>query len=424
MLRICCLLLLQASFVFTQVASFETNHVDVAIMGAGPGGLSCALALSKECSSIAVYERAPKLSPIGAALGLSDRGYQALQDMGIAEQVRAQGDNPHWQIVLRPNGAVLYNDEHFFYRSSFTWLGWYALQTTIREALPPRIPIHLAHRLVSFEEDREQGLVRLHFQVGDDQAIKTTTCRVLIGADGIRSVVRNETVGDGPPDYTGTMTWRGIINRSDLPNNIFEDWCRDQREKINISVIGDGKQFAMMECGNGQVAWFGSTLRDLIQSTEKPSSSLDRALQVFPNWPELTATLMHSTDPSAVVETGVFDREPVASWGVLGTGKFSRVTLLGDAAHPIRPSLGLGSTLAFEDALCLAKQMASLDLRDSGAVQAALAAYEQERIEATAPLYAKARMLGEASHDEDRADQMRVRFETALQARQARAEEK
>ncbi len=116
--------------------------------------------------------------------------------------------------------------------------------------------------------------------------------------------------------------------------------------------------------------------------------------------------------PEAIVETGVFDREPVSQWG---NGR--NVTLLGDAAHPMRPSLGLGTTMALEDAVALAKILADTDLNDGEQLGNALHTYEQERIAITAPLQHQARLGGAASHAEDQAAQLKKQFEAALAAR-------
>lgn len=402
----------------------STNILDVAIIGSGPGGLSAALALSKtQHNNIAVFDRASAFRPIGAALGLNDLGYAALDSLGIADKVRSKAANPKWHLLQRPDGEVLYDNESMFAGSEFTWLGWYTLQSVLRESLPENVSMNLSHCLVDFDEDEENGLVKLHFEVRSDDGIsvekRTVLARTLIGADGYNSIVRQRTVNDGKPNYTGTMTWRGVLDRSlftgdkklGRPFHAEGEWG-------NCSIVGDRKNFWVMDCGNGQIAWTGTALQET--SSRSDSGAQQAALKAFCNWPPLVKSMIEASEAHSVVESGVFDRNAVGTWGV-SDGKFKRVTLLGDAAHAMRPTLGLGSTMAMQDALSLSEKLVNIkSLDDSNEVATALAAYEQERIEVTAPLQTKARALGEEdSHSEDHADKMKVVLDTIYEQRQA-----
>jgi len=402
--------------------------IDVAIIGSGPGGLGAALALSPQNNnnchgSVAVFERASAFRPIGAALGLNVLGYQALEELGLADRVRSLAANPQWDVLLRPNGEVLYDDESFLKDTEFTWLGWYTLQSTLRERLRdlPEVSVNLRHRLVDFEEDEENSLVRLRFQVASEEdgeeTEKIVLARVLVGADGSNSVIRRKTVNDGPPNYTGTMTWRGVLNRDQFRlqqknNNQPLGRPFHSDEHGNLNVYGDRKTFTVMDCGNGQIAWTGTALQE---SAHKSADAQEDALKVFHNWPPVVKSLILGVDdPRDIVQSGVFDRDPVDSWGV-SDGTFQRVTLLGDAAHAMRPSLGLGSTMALQDALSLSKELSKVEsLEDSKSVATALTAYESERIGVTAPLQLEARAQGNAQHREDRADQIKQVLDSAL----------
>ena len=422
------------------------------IIGSGPGGLGAALALSSQNNnnchgSVAVFERASAFRPIGAALGLNVLGYQALEELGLAvraarapnpnpnpnpnsnpmnpnqDWVRSLAANPQWDVLLRPNGEVLYDDESFLKDTEFTWLGWYTLQSTLRERLRdlPEVSVNLRHRLVDFEEDEENSLVRLRFQVaseeGGEETEKIVLARVLVGADGYHSVIRRKTVNDGPPNYTGTMTWRGVLNRDQFRlqqknNNQPLGRPFHSDEHGNLNVYGDRKTFTVMDCGNGQIAWTGTALQE---SAHKSADAQEDALKVFHNWPPVVKSLILGVDdPRDIVQSGVFDRDPVDSWGV-SDGTFQRVTLLGDAAHAMRPSLGLASTMALQDALSLSKELSKVEsLEDSKSVATALTAYESERIGVTAPLQLEARAQGNAQHREDRADQIKQVLDSAL----------
>lgn len=383
-------------------SSINTSPVDIAIIGAGPGGLSTAHALINRGFSVRIFEQAPVLRPIGAALGLAEPGYAALQEItpSLCEQVRARATNPQRQLLMRPSGEVLFADESPLAGTSFTWLGWHNLQSCLCEALPDSVQLQLNHSLSEFVSDHSDAMIRLKFHEQPDQF-----ARILVGADGYRSVVRNQTVGDGLPLYTGTMTWRGILPRQRL-SPLEDPFIEGSGFQL---IVGEQKNFWIMDAGANQIAWGGTALQS---SSSKNESALDTVLQVFDQWPPIVKKIIMATDPLSIIETGVFDREPVTRWG-----DGQRATLLGDAAHPIRPSLGLGTTLAFQDAVALAKALDGIELTNTGSVSAALLQYEQERIKITTPLQHQARTQGQASHAEDQADQLKVGFEMALASR-------
>ena len=164
-----------------------------------------------------------------------------------------------------------------------------------------------------------------------------------------------------------------------------------------------------MDAGPEVVAWTGTALHP---TTEKSTDVLAMVLQVFDQWTPIVERVIRATDPTTIVETGVCDRDPVSQWG-----DRERITLLGDAAHPMRPSLGLGATMAFEDAVALTKKLNGLNLQDTPSVAKALTDYEEERIAIATPLQLKARQGGEASHTSDIAEQLKAGFELALAAR-------
>lgn len=382
--------------------STNTAPVDIAIIGAGPGGLSAAHALANRGFTIRVFEQVPVLRPIGAALGLAEQGYKALSDISpdLSKQVRAKAANPKRQLLMRPNSEVLFADESPLAESSFTWLGWYSLQSCLCETLPDSVQLHLNHSLTEFISDQSDAPIRLKFRNQGEQF-----ARFLVGADGYRSVVRKQTVDDGPPLYTGTMTWRGVLPRQAL-TPLAAPFIEGAGFQL---VVGDQKNFWMMDAGSDQVAWGGTAPQ---VNSEKSESALRKVLQVFKQWPPIVEQMIRATDPLSIIETGVFDREPVTQWG-----DGQRVTLLGDAAHPIRPALGQGTTLAFQDAVALANVLDKVPLTDISAVSAALLSYEKKRIEATAPLQKKAREQGLASHADDQADRLKRGFEAALASR-------
>lgn len=388
----------------TKATHLTSDVFDVAIIGAGPGGLCAAHALAKLGLSIGVFEQAHALRPIGAALGLGDMGYAALAEISVelAHQVRALAVNPKQQLLMRPNGEVLFADESPLAGTGFTWLGWYNLQNCLHQSLPTTVSLYLNHALTGFTREADWGERQLRLQFRQQEDV---CARLLIGADGYNSVVRKITVADGAPLYTGTMTWRGIVTQKNL---IPLAYPFVEAAGFQL-VVGERKNFWIKNAGPELIAW-GGTAPCLNQA--KSASALEKVLQIFKQWPPLIERVIRATAPEAIVETGVFDREATPQWG---DGR--RVTLLGDAAHPMRPSLGLGTTMAIQDAVTLAKKLTSTDLNDEERLGIALCAYEQERIAITAPLQQKARQAGAETHADHQADRLKEGFEAALAAR-------
>ena len=192
------------------------------------------------------------------------------------------------------------------------------------------------------------------------------------------------------------------------------DDTEEDGANVNIFIIGQSKNFWVMDCGAGLTAWTGTARSDSDQKTPLAAST---ALQVFDGWPRIVAALIQLTDPDSIIESGVYDRDPAAMWRD-PTSPFHRATLLGDAAHLMRPALGLGATMAFQDALCLAKALQSVDdLSDTRVLSEALAAYETERIAATTPIVLQSRKQGEASHGDDQAQAFLVMLQEARAAK-------
>ena len=394
------------------------DFLDVAIVGSGPGGLSAAIALSKlpNIEKINIFERASAFRPIGAALTLNTLAYEALKDLDekVHDHILKLGSNPKHHILQRPSGEILFNDESMFYETDVHWMAWYDLQTALKGFLPSdKVSIQLNSKLVDFHEDEENGVVSLSFENGD--IVKT---RMLIGADGYKSVVREKTVGDGKPIYTGAMTWRGVMDRSYFDSIVDMQEFHDMKDDVNLFICGNGMGFWVMDCGSGKIAWTGNALYENENpSSESTTTVITRALEVFKTWPSIIETLVRSTEETAIVESGVYDRDPVTSWGV-SNGRYKRSTLLGDAAHPMRPALGLGGTMAFHDSSCLAKKLSGIDMKNTEEVAMALKAYEKERIATTTPIIIKSREVGQFSNSEkDVAGQYLQRLETSLEDR-------
>jgi 2-polyprenyl-6-methoxyphenol hydroxylase-like FAD-dependent oxidoreductase len=237
----------------------------------------------------------------------------------------------------------------------------------------PRRRFAWGARLVGFEQVR--GGVVAHFADG-----REARGGVLVGADGLHSVVRDQLLGRKPPRYAGYVAWRGTarFDHAALASGTF------------IETWGCGVRFGLVPVGRGFVYWYAtkSTARDGSDVRGQLKSAL---LRLFHGWHAPIEDVIDATDEAAILRNDICDRPPARRWGG------GRVTLLGDAAHPTTPDLGQGACLAIEDAVALA---ATLSKRRS--LVAALRSYETRRIWPTARITVLSRCVGSVGQCEHR----------------------
>jgi len=331
----------------------------VGIIGAGPAGLATAIALKKQGIEVQVYEKARAFQPIGAGLTLSPNGLRSLEAINpdIVQQLKQQGSQiKQFKVRTSKRGWPIINqkmtgDE---YDQPFMAVRWFHLQEILRSKLFPE-SLNLNHRLTTFKQDH-QG-VKLYFENKEN-----TTVDLLIGADGIRSAVRKHFFGVENPNYSGWMTWRGVLkyqNRLLLPHQ--------------ASVFAEkGKILLLMDNGNGHLSWSLEMLSDTIHQSKNAEAVKTRVIQELHKWHPVVQEVINQTDAEIIVE------RPVAKPLMLSNWSNNRVTLIGDAAHYMGPHLGQGTNTTFEDALAL-----SICLSKYGNLRDALEYYEEHRIKRT-----------------------------------------
>jgi 2-polyprenyl-6-methoxyphenol hydroxylase-like FAD-dependent oxidoreductase len=202
---------------------------------------------------------------------------------------------------------------------------------------------------------------------------------LLIGADGVHSVVRRTVVGDYTNSFCGYHCWRGIT-RND--NSAVKD-------NESIFVIGNGSQFGMFPLTRGRVYWFATKNSHLPRNALGTDSKSD-LLEIFAKWPSFVGKSISSTPSSAIVANDIYDRDPNPKWGE------RCVTLLGDAAHVSTPNLGQGACMALEDAVVLAHCLQKFGLGEN-----ALRQYESMRYRRTKAIVLESRLMGWSFQLED-----------------------
>lgn len=339
-------------------------------MGAGIGGLSAAIALRRAGVEAVIVERASELEEIGAGLLLAANAIKALGRLGLADAVKGVGVTGRITEIRSWRGEVLSRlpmaeleervgaDTRAMHRAD--------LQAMLLEEFGEK-GVRLGAACTGFEQD--EGGVVASFADGREESGD-----LLIGADGLRSTVRAQLLGDGPPRYAGYTAWRSVVKpgRELVPAGYaFESW-------------GRGARFTCAQIGRGRVYWAASRNAPAGERDETTGNKKSTILEIVRGWHEPIEELVEVTEDSAILRTDIYDRVPPKRWGE------GRVALLGDAAHPMTPDLGQGACQAIEDAVVLARCLG--EERD---VVAALSLYAARRSGRAAAIVRQARRVGQ-----------------------------
>lgn len=332
----------------------------VLIAGAGIGGLTAALALTRRGVPVAVYERRPagEITMAGSGLTIWSNATTALGTLGLADRLLARGEAVRGGTSVDEHERVIYRMR----TARYTWPGSVPSVSISRGDLigllisaceEAGVPLHTGVRCVGYEQGPDGVVMKL-----DDGRAVRGSC--LIGADGIRSAVLAQLHGGLPqPLYTGRSTYRGISPTAEglAPGTVYMFHHGGTR-------VGGGA----WHVGGGRVAWTLSCVTEPGQR-EDPVLLKKRATELARPLPGLPSRLVAATAAEAVIRTDIHYHDWRERWGD------GRVTLLGDAAHAMPTDLGQGACQAIEDAVVLADALASHD-----DPVAALRAYEQRRV--------------------------------------------
>ena len=340
----------------------NTKSLDkIAIVGAGLGGLAAAVALHTKGYNVQVYEKAQDFRPVGGGLGLLPNGSKILDKIhpGIVEEIKNLSCHVKETVLKNTQGENILTrrsnrfEDNYGYPLISVW--WWRLQQTLASKLPTNI-IHLNHRCTGFSQDDEG--VDIYFE-NQEGSKKTIRADLLIGADGIKSVVRKNLIADGEPRFLNSMSWRAVIKSDqELLNPEQMGFVRGHREFMFL-----------LNVGNGEIAWLYRRKSEDYSLSANKDEAKSRVLNQIAEWGKPLRSLVEETPSERILEGGICDRLPVDAWSK------GRVVLLGDAAHPMAPAAGQGANSSFEDAWVIADC-----LSNASDISEALTNYEQRRI--------------------------------------------
>jgi len=319
-----------------------SQGLSIAIIGGGIGGLTSALCLARCGYRVHVLEQASAIVEAGAGIQLSPNATKVLLQLGLGDALAAVCVQPeathirNWRSGRQISQTPLGEAAQTRYGAPYYHAHRGDLIKLLADAATsePNIDIHLGLRIEDFVQNVDHVALTARGQ--------TERFDIMVGADGIHSVVRAKLWGEQQPDFTGNMAWRMLVPIDGLPKEMVVPkttvWWGPGKHFVHYLVSGG--RYMNCVCVVETNTWHAESWTE--------SGSVGELRADFGGWHEDIQTLLTQADESTLFKWGLFDRPPMDRWSQ------GRVTLLGDACHPTLPFMAQGAAMAIEDAVILA----------------------------------------------------------------------
>lgn len=359
----------------------DDNTMKIAVVGGGIGGLSLALALGQRGLACDVFETVPEVREVGVGITLLPHAMRELAALGLQAQLEAAGIENQESVFFNRFGQFIYKEprgRHAGYALPEIGIPRGKLHRLLYEAALERLgtgAIHTDHRCTGVDQDDSGATV--HFtQTSSGAALPSRRADVVIACDGVNSTVRRQFYPDEKVAFAGINTWRGVTRHQPILTG---------KSYLRVGSIATGKMVIypivdpVDDEGTQLINWVAEIQCDnaAMNDWNRPGDLKD-FLDIFKDWrfPWLDVAAL-ITSAGQILEYPMVDKDPVPQW------TFGRVTLLGDAAHPMYPRGSNGSAQALIDGRVLAELLAA---HAGGDARAALQAYEELRLAPMAQL--------------------------------------
>ncbi|WP_310993763.1 FAD-dependent monooxygenase [Aequorivita marina] len=304
----------------------------ISIIGAGIGGLTSAIALKQKGFEVEIFEASKELKKAGSGINLAINAMQVFKRLGIYNKISALGSYTDSMLITdeKLNTITKVNLENAELEHK---VKTYAIhRATLHNILVNElngIKIHLGKKIKSLNQVKDE----VNFTFEDDTSYTTN---ILIGADGIHSVVRKSIIDNTEIRKAKQVCWRGIV-KMDIP--------KKYQAELN-ELWGKGKRFGFVKINENEVYWYALANYKTDYKKEFYNAHLE---ELFSNFSPLVKEIISTTEKRNVIFNEMMDLKPISSW------HYKNVCLIGDASHATTPNLGQGACQAIETAFVIAE---------------------------------------------------------------------
>ena len=323
-----------------------TFRLDIGIVGAGIGGLTAAIALRALGHTVTVYEQAAQFMRVGADINLTPNAVRALDGLGAAvtQGIRASGARPtfrisrDWDTGLETSRLTMGDTAELRYGAPQLTIHRADVLAVMANAVPVECVV-FSKRLCGLNQSDEG--VQLDFE-GGQQALHD----VVLGADGIHSKIRTALFGEEQPRFTGVVSFRAVVPTDKLRQlpeiEAFTKWWGPTPQSQIVTFPLNQGRDTFIFATTGQDSWQE-------ESWTRPGD-VNELRSFYRDYHPDARALLDACE--SVLKSALYEREPLPQWSV------GRVSLLGDACHPMLPFMAQGAGMAIEDGVVVARCLA------------------------------------------------------------------